>query len=147
MSTTPVAIDAEVMRQRLENHFEQLHQIMLSAKGEHRAMYYGMAFGVLSSIRITELIRDDEFNERIAALEKSESASAGYDEFWQANASSTFDLSKMNPYDTLAIGVQPRSSVTAESLERFKVMEGIETPSPGARAFWASVEAKTDKPE
>ena len=69
------------------------------------------------------------------------------DEFWQADASSTFDLSRMHPYDTLAIGVQRRFCVTAESLERFKVMEGTETPSPGVRAFWASVEAKTDKPE
>lgn len=72
MSTTPVVIDPVLLRQRLEHQFEQIHQKMLSANGAHRAMYYGMAFGVLSSIRIAELIQDDEFNERIAALEESE---------------------------------------------------------------------------
>lgn len=41
----------------------------------------------------------------------------------------------------------PRVRVPPESLARFMVMEGIETPSPGARAFLASIEAQTNKPE
>lgn len=69
------------------------------------------------------------------------------DEFWQANAGKPYDLSQFKPFDTVMFCQPPSVRVTPESLARFKVMEGIETPSPGARAFLASIEAQSNKPE
>ncbi|HFD6781973.1 TPA: hypothetical protein ACF3ML_005778 [Pseudomonas aeruginosa] len=69
------------------------------------------------------------------------------DEFWQANAGEPHDLGQFKPFETVMFCQPPGVRVTPESLARFKVMEGIETPSPGARAFLASIEGQTDKPE
>ena len=56
-------------------------------------------------------------------------------------------LGQFKPFETVMFCQPPGVRVTPESLARFKVMEGIETPSPGARAFLASIEGQTDKPE
>lgn len=58
-----------------------------------------------------------------------------------------YDLSKFKPFDTIMFCQSPSVRVTPESLARFMVMEGFETPSPAARAFLASIEAQTNKPE
>lgn len=58
-----------------------------------------------------------------------------------------YDLSKFKPFEAIMFCQGPSVRVTPESLTRFMVMEGIETPSPGARAFLASIEAQTNKPE
>lgn len=58
-----------------------------------------------------------------------------------------YDLSQFKPFETIMFCHPPSVRVTPESLARFMVMEGIETPSPGARAFLASIEAQTNKPE
>ncbi|MBV7547492.1 hypothetical protein KW849_14465 [Pseudomonas sp. PDM26] len=64
------------------------------------------------------------------------------DEFCQAYAKKPFDLSHMNPFETFSFGITPRSRVTAESLARFMIMEGINTPPPSALEFMASVESQ-----
>jgi hypothetical protein len=69
------------------------------------------------------------------------------DELWQANANKPYDFSQFKPFETIMFCQGPSVRVTPESLARFMVMEGIETPSPGARAFLASIEAQTNKPE
>jgi hypothetical protein len=69
------------------------------------------------------------------------------DEFWLANAVKPYDLSQFKPFETVMFCLPPSVGVTPESLARFKVMEGIETQSPGARAFLGSIEPQPKKPE
>ncbi|MBA1203628.1 hypothetical protein G7009_18055 [Pseudomonas capeferrum] len=69
------------------------------------------------------------------------------DEFCLANAVKPYDHSQFKPFETVMLCQPPSFGVTPESLARFKLMEGIETPSPGARAFLDSIESQTNKPE
>lgn len=57
-----------------------------------------------------------------------------------------YNLSQFKPFQTIIFCQPPSVRVTPESLVRFMVMEGIETPSPGARAFLASIETQTNEP-
>lgn len=58
-----------------------------------------------------------------------------------------YDLNQFKPFETIMFGQPPGVRVTRESLAQFQVMEGIESPSPGALAFLASIEAQTNKLE
>ncbi|POA78610.1 hypothetical protein [Pseudomonas sp. DP16D-R1] len=78
---------------------------------------------------------------------KAGSAFLFMDELWQANANKPYDLSQFKPFETIMFYQPSGVRVTPESLARFAVMEGVESPSPGALAVLASIEAKTDKPE
>ena len=66
---------------------------------------------------------------------------------FQSGEVKPYDLSQFKPFEAIMFCQGPSVRVTPESLARFMVMEGIETPSPGARAFLASIEAQTNKPE
>lgn len=56
-----------------------------------------------------------------------------------------YDLSQFKPFDTIMFG-QPKSvQVTRESLAMFRVMEGVESRSPGSLAFLSLIEAQPIK--
>lgn len=64
MSDKPPVIDAEVYLLRLEQSIEILRQKMMISAAPDRQIYYGMALGMLSSIRQAELISESEFIQR-----------------------------------------------------------------------------------
>ncbi|HEP8970175.1 TPA: hypothetical protein VDU83_002512 [Pseudomonas aeruginosa] len=58
-----------------------------------------------------------------------------------------YDLSQFKPFETIVIGQSPGVCVTAESLARFKVMEGLEDHPAGSCALMVLAEAKVSSPE
>lgn len=69
------------------------------------------------------------------------------DEFWRAKAGEPYDLSQFKLFETIAFGQSPGVRVTAESLARFKVMEGLEEQPAVSHALMALAEAKASNPE
>lgn len=57
------------------------------------------------------------------------------------------DHRQFRPFETIVFGHSSAVRVTAESLARFKVMEGLEGQSAGTRALMALAEAKVRNPE
>ncbi|WGO96418.1 hypothetical protein QCD61_28385 (plasmid) [Pseudomonas viciae] len=70
--TVPV-IKPALLKQRLEHAFEQIQTTMLSAKGELRTLHYGIALGVLTSLRAAELITENELGKHMDSLDKTRS--------------------------------------------------------------------------
>lgn len=69
------------------------------------------------------------------------------DEFWRAKADEPYDLSQFKPFETIAFGQSPGVLVTAESLARFKVMEGLDEQPAASHAIMALAEAKASDTE
>lgn len=70
--TVPV-IKPALLKQRLEHSFQQIQTTMLSAKGELRTLHYGIALGVLTSLRAAELITETELGKHMDSLDKTRS--------------------------------------------------------------------------
>jgi hypothetical protein len=68
MSSLLPQVDPAVLLIRLEATFEQLREKLLITEGRQRAVYFGMAQGILSAIRQAELIDQAVYEARGAAL-------------------------------------------------------------------------------
>lgn len=68
MSSLFPPVDPAVLLIRLEGTFEQLREKMLISEGRERAVFFGMAQGILSAIRHAELIDQAVYEARGAAL-------------------------------------------------------------------------------
>lgn len=69
MSTSRPEIDAEVFLLRLEDSIVKVREKMTISVSPNRQVYYGMALGMLSSLRQAELITEADFIRRSAEID------------------------------------------------------------------------------